>query len=91
MELKNYQKKVINDFNIYLELLTKTNDTAKAYKLLWNSKGVPVSDNGIKPYTPIIKGVPHICFKVPTGGGKTFLACNAIKTFFLMWTKISQK
>lgn len=82
MELKTYQKKVINDFSDYLKLLIKTQDTSKAYKELWNRKGVPVGDNGIKPYTPIIKGVPHICFKVPTGGGKTFIACNSIKTFF---------
>lgn len=82
MELKSYQKKVINDFNTYLELLKETHNTAQAYKLLWNSKGVTIGDNGIKPYTPILTGVPHICFKVPTGGGKTFLACNAIKTFF---------
>lgn len=82
MELKSYQKKVIKDFSDYLELLTKTHNNSQAYKILWNNKGVPIGDNGIKPYTPIISGVPHICFKVPTGGGKTFLACNAIKTFY---------
>jgi type III restriction enzyme len=26
--------------------------------------------------------VPHVCIKVPTAGGKTFIACNAIKTIF---------
>ena len=26
--------------------------------------------------------VPHICIKVPTAGGKTFIACNAIKTIY---------
>ncbi len=26
--------------------------------------------------------VPHICVKVPTAGGKTFIACNALKTIF---------
>ncbi|CAN5231856.1 DEAD/DEAH box helicase family protein [soil metagenome] len=26
--------------------------------------------------------MPHICIKVPTAGGKTFIACNALKTIF---------
>ena len=29
-----------------------------------------------------ILGVPHICMKVPTGGGKTFIACSAVKHIF---------
>lgn len=34
---------------------------------------------GVPAYQNIIKGVPNLCMKVPTGGGKTFLACNAMK------------
>lgn len=82
MELKSYQKKVMYDFNHYLELYRDCNNPVKAYNALWNEKGVPIGDNGIKPYNSILGEVPHICFKVPTGGGKTFLACNSIKTFF---------
>ncbi len=26
--------------------------------------------------------MPHVCLKVPTAGGKTFIACNALKTIF---------
>lgn len=36
----------------------------------------------MSPYQDIMLGVPNLCFKVPTGGGKTFLACNAIRTIF---------
>ena len=34
------------------------------------------------PYQDTIPRVPHVCFKVPTGGGKTFLACCSIKHIF---------
>ena len=30
----------------------------------------------------VIPGVPNLCFKVPTGGGKTFIACNAVRPIF---------
>ena len=33
-------------------------------------------------YKDILPGVPNLCFKVPTGGGKTFIACNAIRSVF---------
>lgn len=34
------------------------------------------------PYNSELAGVPQVCFKVPTGGGKTFLAANSIKPIF---------
>ena len=38
---------------------------------------------GIIPYyKTTLPGVPQICIKVPTGGGRTFLAANAIKPIF---------
>jgi type III restriction enzyme len=36
----------------------------------------------IEPYKNNASEAPHICIKVPTAGGKTFIACNAIKTIF---------
>ena len=30
----------------------------------------------------MLPGVPNLCFKVPTGGGKTFLACSAVRPVF---------
>ena len=30
----------------------------------------------------VLPGVPNLCFKVPTGGGKTFLACSAVRPVF---------
>lgn len=38
--------------------------------------------DGMPPYKTELAGVPQVCFKVPTGGGKTFLAANSIKPIF---------
>lgn len=82
MKLKTYQRKVIRDLSRYMELLNQEGNMSKAYKAFWNEKGVTVGSNGVKPYQNILPGVPNLCLKVPTGGGKTFLACNAIKPIF---------
>ena len=83
MELKTYQKNVLGDLTRFLTLMTEKNSAAKAYQTLWEEKGVTVGFNGLAPYHyNLSHGVPDVCFKVPTGGGKTFIAANAIKTIY---------
>ncbi|KJR46482.1 hypothetical protein UF75_3147 [Desulfosporosinus sp. I2] len=79
MELKNYQKKVLRDLSIYLSYLNETRDIKIAYKKHWESQNVRVGFSGLPIYKDSIKNTPHVCFKVPTGGGKTFLACASVK------------
>lgn len=80
MQLKPYQIKVLNDLNRYLELLNGNGDIEKSYNSLWLEKNVMIGGlTGMPTYKNTIEGVPHVCFKVPTGGGKTYLACNSIK------------
>ena len=78
MELKSYQKKVIADLTRYLELLNETKSDAAAFRLFWQEKSAPT----LGLYQNVIPGVPNLCFKVPTGGGKTFIACNAVRPIF---------
>ena len=78
MELKSYQKKVIADLTRYLELLNETKSDAAAFRLFWQEKSAPA----LGRYQNVIPGVPNLCFKVPTGGGKTFIACNSIRPIF---------
>lgn len=82
MELKRFQKQVISDLNRYCELLNSTNSVSKAYTDFWAEKNVMIGFGGMPSYNNTIENTPHVCFKVPTGGGKTFLACNALKTIF---------
>ena len=82
MKLKNYQLQVIRDLERFLELLIEKQSISSAYSTLWNEKGVNVGIDGMPPYNLELAGVPQVCFKVPTGGGKTFLAANSIKPIF---------
>ncbi len=82
MELKNYQKNVISDLSQYLELVNQTNNYISAFNKFWQNKGINVGFNGIPSYNDTLQNVPHICFKIPTGGGKTFVGCAAIKAIF---------
>ncbi|MDO4921453.1 MAG: DEAD/DEAH box helicase family protein [Phascolarctobacterium sp.] len=82
MELKTYQKKVIEDLQSYLRSLHSGANLADAWKIYWQEKDIAVAPGGAPAYKNIVEGAPAVCLKVPTGGGKTFLACNAIKPIF---------
>ncbi|BCG64636.1 MAG: type III restriction enzyme [Methyloprofundus sp.] len=78
MELKDYQERVIDSLDNYLTELSNDYDLRKSFKSYWDLKGV----TGMEEYKNNVPGVPHVCAKVPTAGGKTFIAVNAIKTIF---------
>lgn len=84
MELKRFQSKVIKDLDSYLSFWQITNSPADAYRMYWENKEVRVGTGrgDMRPYNNQLGTAPHICFKVPTGGGKTFLACCSIKHIF---------
>ena len=82
MELKSYQKEVIADLARYLELVVELQSPAKAYQVLWNEKNVLVGFGGMPNYVNVLPGVPHVCAKVPTGGGKTYIAASSLRTIF---------
>lgn len=79
MELKNYQKTVMEDLSSYLDALNNSKDLFDGWEKYWTNKDVPVGVGGVPKYSNRISGVPHICMKVPTGGGKTFMACSSIR------------
>lgn len=37
---------------------------------------------GLPNYVNTLPGIPHVCAKVPTGGGKTFIAASSVRTIF---------
>ena len=82
MELKNYQRQVIGDLKDYLNCVEETDDLQKSWQLYWQEKNLEVGFNGAPSYQNQIPRVPHICMKVPTGGGKTFLACVSLKPIY---------
>lgn len=86
MELKPYQQEVINDLSLFLDHIQETKDTKEAFFDFWTKHPrtplQPFPGTAIEPYKNNVPRVPHICVKVPTAGGKTFIACNALKTIF---------
>lgn len=86
MELKKYQQEVIDDLSMFLEQIQVTKDVKEGFYNFWvkhpKTPLFPFAGTAIEPYKNNVPRVPHICVKVPTAGGKTFIACNAIKTIF---------
>lgn len=78
MELKAYQKDIIADLKRYLEIMQEQNNYLKAFALFWEEKSAP----SLGKYQDLLPGVPNLCFKVPTGGGKTLLACASLQPIF---------
>lgn len=82
MQLKEYQHQTLRDLELYIETLNNSNSLSVAYSQYWADKGVSVNsftNNYLHPYINSVNGVPRVTLKVPTAGGKTFIACNAIK------------
>lgn len=86
MLLKPYQKQIIDDLARYLEILKEKGNTAVAFNEFWQTHPrtaiTPMLGESVEPYKNNVPGVPHVCIKVPTAGGKTFIAANALNTIF---------
>ncbi len=87
MELKQYQQDTLNDLAAYMEQVAEDNDLRKAYANFWMKKGIDIStidsNRFIHSYdNSTVPGVSRVMFKVPTAGGKTFIAANALKVIF---------
>jgi type III restriction enzyme len=78
MELKPYQQRVIDDLAAFLAKLEATQHIDRAFSELWKERGV----TGMDAYKNNVQGVPHVCAKVPTAGGKTYIAVNSLKPIF---------
>lgn len=86
MILKQYQKDIIEDLTRYLEILQKTKNISESFNEFWRlhprTPLTPFPGEIVEPYKNNVAGVPHVCLKVPTAGGKTFIAANALRSIF---------
>jgi len=85
MELKPYQKKVLADLESYLEYVQAYKRIDDAFNEFWKDRIGPynaLSGEGMESYKNNVPGAPNVCIKVPTAGGKTFIASNALKVIF---------
>ena len=92
MELKAYQARTIQELKEFIEFTKSSKNASEAYEKYWISKNViPAKDAVIRPYNDSVKNAPHVCLKVPTAGGKTFIGCSAIKAIFDEYAAIQKK
>lgn len=98
MELKPYQQKVIKDLEQFLDDVQQHQTPAKAFAKYWEDKlGVAYSTQldgtttGMKPYVDHVPNAVHIAIKVPTAGGKTFIAVNALHSIHKHFSKGNAK
>lgn len=85
MELKSYQQKVVADLQAYLEYVQEYKRIDVAFNKYWEDRIGPfnsLTKEGMEPYKNNIPNAANVCIKVPTAGGKTFIACNALDTIF---------
>ncbi len=79
IRLKNYQSKTLDVLQAYLEQ-ARFSDAKTAYETTLRDK---LEIEHFKPYMPLPasgeEGVPYVCLRLPTGGGKTLLSAYTIQ------------
>ena len=75
MPLKKYQQKSIETLKEYLETLKQFNGNPKnAFISVVSSE----RDEGLNYNDKYFDETPFVCMKIPTGGGKTLVACHSV-------------
>ena len=81
--LKNYQRRVLSRLGEFFNLvrLRGVEDAYKQVAHRTNEDGRKENPYAKPTYAPVVAGLecPHVCVRVPTGGGKTYLAAVALK------------
>lgn len=84
MELKRYQKTVLADLDDFLDHLDNASSLTGAFNNYWNERQIRVGTGAraLQPFRETIKGVPSVCLKVPTAGGKTLIGVHGMHSYF---------
>src|SRR5437773_1946573 len=79
MELKKYQRRVLDEVKTYLLELAKQQAAGNKHAALdaWENIRVP-GRRYVESRNKLGKDLPTFCLKVPTGGGKTLLATQVL-------------
>lgn len=74
--LKDYQERVLDSLRGFFRMCSRDGHPETAFRDAQRNGQEPVPYNPVR-VTGFSPGMPYICLKVPTGGGKTLLACHA--------------
>lgn len=77
MELKPFQRAALDTLATFLERARTTANPEQAFIESWRNRDTPQTP---PPYRTItgLPGVPNVCLRLPTGGGKTLLAAHTV-------------
>lgn len=82
MNLKNYQKKSLYWLRRYYERCRALQEVGDSFPVstAFTSITAEAYERAGLPYSPVeqLPGIPYVCLRIPTGGGKTLVACEAI-------------
>ncbi len=77
IELKDYQNRVLDSLRRFLKLCSQTGNSEASFREVTTDEDTEISI----PYEHVnvagLADLPYVCLRVPTGGGKTLLACHA--------------
>jgi type III restriction enzyme len=78
LQLKGYQEKALESLRLYLRACDDMKDASLAfYKVTENLWGQGMPYRAIKEPSELAD-IPYVCLRLPTGGGKTLLACHVL-------------
>jgi type III restriction enzyme len=81
MKLKNYQEKALDWLGRYYERCRALQEAGDRFPVAtaFTSITAEIYGGGL-PYSPVaqLPGIPYVCLRIPTGGGKTVVGCEAI-------------
>jgi type III restriction enzyme len=74
-QFKDYQKRSLRALRTYFR---RANDLGDADTAYYQVTGETMGQR--LPYNPVpgLEGLPYVCVRIPTGGGKTFVAAHAV-------------
>ncbi|MEO5655960.1 MAG: DEAD/DEAH box helicase family protein [Nitrosospira sp.] len=77
MELKPFQRDALDTLATFLERARTLANPEQAFIENWRNRDTPQTP---PPYRtmPGLPGVPNVCLRLPTGGGKTLLAAHTV-------------
>ena len=81
LRLKEYQQHALEVLRQYFQTCVRLDDAGEpnAADVAFYQSTLSTFGRGVA-YQPIreLAGLPYVCLRIPTGGGKTFVACHAV-------------
>ena len=72
LQLKDYQARSLKALEKFFTLTSFSTPEKAFEKCLFDA------DMNVVPYNDRLQGIPSVCIRIPTGGGKTLLAAHSI-------------